>query len=364
MSEWIANRDALSNWFGARPATRVIGVDTEFMRTDTFLAKLALVQVNVDGAIALIDAPAIDAPTAFTERLSNPHALCVMHSASEDLEAFAGILPNGPAELFDTQIAAAMAGLGYGLSYQKLVATLLGIDIPKAETRSDWLQRPLTASQIEYAAQDVVHLPSLHDQLAEKLATLGRSEWLTEDCRRLVARVCMATPDPQPQRAFRTAFDWPREQQVRLRRLLLWREAAARRLDKPRPWLLDDARALNLAADPPHDANDLFERTKGLRALRTPQRNELLELLRTHQASDDQELAPIPPPLDSPQKRALTAMKDIVAKIAEQLNIPEGLLCARRHLEAFVTDRTWPAALEGWRTPLLRDALTAKLPSA
>ncbi|HEX6832599.1 MAG TPA: ribonuclease D [Rudaea sp.] len=362
MSEWIATREALARWMESRNAA-VLGIDTEFMRTDTFLARLALVQINIGGDAALIDAPAIDAPTALVERLSDPAVVSVMHSASEDLEALAAILPNGPANLFDTQIAAAMAGLGYGLSYQKLVAMLLGIDLPKAETRSDWLARPLSASQIEYAVQDVVHLPTLHEQLTQKLAALGRSEWLAEDCRRLVARVCLAAPDPQPQRAFRTAYDWPRDAQVRLRRILLWRESAARRYDKPRPWLLDDARVLQLALDPPPDDGALFERTKGLRAFRNTQRKEVFELLHAPIGADDEaDTAPIPPPFDSAQKRALAAMKQIVATIAEELQLPEGLLCPRRHLESFVTDRIWPAALEGWRSPLLREVLTSKLP--
>jgi len=123
-----------------RPATaaQLDRTRTEFMRTDTFRPKLALIQANVGGAIALLDAPAksgktrtISAPDALAARLRDPACLCVMHSASEDLEALAGIVPDGPAVLFDTQIAAAMTGLGAGLSYQKLVALLLTIDLPR-----------------------------------------------------------------------------------------------------------------------------------------------------------------------------------------------------------------------------------------
>jgi len=131
----------LAAWIAQQPPHSLIGLDTEFMRTDTFRPKLALIQANVGGAIALLDAPQIwkdpnnSAPDALAARLRDPACLCVMHSASEDLEALAGIVPDGPAVLFDTQIAAAMTGLGAGLSYQKLVALLLTIDLPKAETR-------------------------------------------------------------------------------------------------------------------------------------------------------------------------------------------------------------------------------------
>ena len=269
--------------------------------------------------------------------------------------------PDGPANLFDTQIAAAMAGLGFGLSYQKLVAALLGVDLPKAETRSDWLARPLSPSQLDYAAQDVEHLPTIHHQLDEKLGALGRREWLAEDCRRLVDRFCHPVSDLQPQRAFRTAADWPIEQRALLRRLLLWRESNARTLDKPRSWILDDAHALDFASQPPRDADELFERSKGLRALRGPQRTELLQLIQTPlEAGRSRHHADLRT-VHAQQKRAMQSMRDKITEIAQRENIPEGLLCSRRHMEALVTDRAWPAALEGWRKPLLFDALTPLL---
>jgi ribonuclease D len=371
VNEWIDAAPALQAWIAQQPPHNLIGLDTEFMRTDTFRPKLALIQANIGGAIALIDAPQIwNAPDdssgdALAARLRDPACLCVMHSASEDLEALAAVVPDGPAVLFDTQIAAAMTGLGAGLSYQKLVALLLTIDLPKAETRSDWLQRPLTPAQLEYAAQDVVHLPQLHALLAEKLAALGRSDWLAQDCRRLIERVCRAVPDTQPQRAFRGAADWPRESQALLRRVLLWRDASARTLDKPRPWILDDAHALNLSAQPPRDGNELFERSKGLRALRAAQRQELLAVLQAPLTAEELDItAPIPAALTGAEKRVLASMRDDVAAIAAKLEIPEGLLCPRRHLETLMSDRAWPAALEGWRKPLLHEVLMGRMAAA
>jgi len=357
--EWIDDEAALAAWTGSRPATEVIALYTEFMRTNTFRARLALVQVNSCGIVGLLDAPRLGTMESLGTQLRDPRRTCVMHGASEDLEALAPILPQGPATLFDTQIAAAMAGLGFGLSYQKLVAVLLGVDLPKAETRSDWLQRPLTPAQLDYAAQDVEHLLQVHELLADKLAALGRSAWLVEDCRRLVARVCNTAPDPQPQRALRSAAGWSREQQALLRRVLLWRESSARALDKPRPWILDDAHALSLVAQPPADADELFERSKGLRALRGAQRRELLEVLLSPLAPEELDVAPIPPQPTSAQKRQLAKLRDEVAAIAQRLDIPEGLLCPRRYLEALVYDGAWPAALDGWRKPLLHEALTS-----
>lgn len=359
--EWIDNEATLAAWMARQPTSDILGLDTEFMRTDTLRARLALVQVNLGGRIALFDAPTLRAHAALAARLRNSACVCVMHSASEDLEALAGIIAEGPANLFDTQIAAALVGLGPGLSYQKLVVALLGIDLPKAETRSDWLQRPLTAAQRDYAAQDVAHLPQIHALLTEKLSALGRSNWLAEDSRTLVDKVCRAEPDAQPQRAFPRAADWPRAAQALLRRVLLWREATARALDKPKPWILDDAHALDLVSKPPRDGVELFERCKGVRALRGPQRQELLGVLLAPLSAEESDIAPIPPPLTSAQKRMVSSLRDAVAGIAQALNLPDGTLCPRRHLEALVADGVWPAALEGWRKPLLHEVLMTTL---
>ncbi|HMM57829.1 MAG TPA: HRDC domain-containing protein [Rudaea sp.] len=363
MYDWISNEPDLAAWISAQPVASVIGLDTEFMRTDTFYARLALVQAGIGDRIGVIDAPALHEHAALAARLADPRTTCVMHSASEDLEALSTILPDGPANLFDTQIAAAMTGFGAGLSYQKLVAALIGVDLPKGETRSDWLKRPLTQSQLDYAAQDVEHLAQVHALLAQKLDALGRGEWLVEDSRRLVEKVCRAGPDPQPQRAYPRAFDWPREAQAMLRRVLLWREATARAIDKPRSWILDDARILDLAANPPRDGADLFERCKGLRALRGPQREELLGVLHAPLTAQDLDFTPIPPPLSGAQRRTVSGLRDAVAAIAQTLDIPDGLLCPRRHLETLVADGIWPSTLEGWRKPLLHDALMAYLPA-
>ena len=356
---WIDRGDELAELLsGARAGP--LALDTEFMRVDTYYPALALVQLNLRGRALLLDPLAVAGLGALAPRLAADDSPAVMHSASEDIEAL-GTVGVELAGLFDTQIAAAMAGLGLGLSYQKLVAALCGVDLPKAETRSDWLQRPLSPQQLEYAAQDVVHLPSLHAQLGEKLERLGRSAWHAEDCARMLERSRTREGDPQPQRGIKSAAEWPPEQQARLRRLLCWRDATARSANKPRPWLLDDARAVEFVLNPPRSSEELYERSRGLRALRGPLRTALLEEIQRPLAPEELDIAPIPPLPGPKEKRTLAAMKDAVARVAAELDLPEGLLCARRHLESLLFDKCWPTALEGWRKPLLHDALMAAL---
>ncbi|WP_199099915.1 ribonuclease D [Dyella sp. ASV21] len=359
----IDRREALQDWLAALPADASLGFDTEFMRRNTFYPQLALIQMGWNGRYALVDPTAFDIGDALQPLLGKGQAVTVMHSASEDLEALSPLLPHGPHHLFDTQIAAAFAGLGPGISYRALVAELAGAELDKGETRSDWLQRPLTPSQRAYATLDVVYLKPVHEQLAERLAQRNRTAWHAEDCERLKQRACYREGDPQPQRAFRSASDWSPEQRALLRRVLLWRDQTARALDRPRPWLLEDGAVMSLAQHRPASASELDQRTRGQRALRSPQRQELLDVLnRPVDAEEVAATAAIPEVPQGEAKRALSAMKDCVDRVATELDLPAGLLCPRKVLEEYVVTTQWPDFLEGWRHEVLHDPLTRLLP--
>lgn len=340
----------------------VVGLDTEFMRTNTFYPKLALIQAAVGGNTLLIDPLAFDSSAQLGPLLESVSTVCVMHSASEDMEAMADILPSGPARLFDTQIAAAMAGYGSGISYRALVESVCGVSLEKGETRSDWLCRPLSASQCKYAADDVVYLHALHEHLHQRLEQRGRLDWLAEDCARLTRRADKESRDPQPQLGLRAAAAWPEAQQALLRRLLLWREDTARAVDCPRPWLLDDKLALTLVAKPPETSPELFELVRGKRALRGAQRKQLLdELSRPVSAEEIEQTAPIQESPDRAERQLLKQLKHEVSEVAESLDLPAGLLCPRRLLEAVASQPHWPEELSGWRQALLEPRLAPLL---
>ncbi|MDO1527456.1 HRDC domain-containing protein [Fulvimonas sp. R45] len=363
-AEWIDQRSALERWLAELPPDASPGLDTEFMRRNTFHPQLALLQLGWNGRHALVDPLAFDLGDALRARLAAPGTTVVMHSAGEDLETLAPWLPDGPGTLFDTQLAAAFAGLGLGVSYRALVAELAGAELDKGETRSDWMQRPLTESQRSYATLDVVYLDTLHAQLAERLRQRGYADWHAEDCARLKQRASHREGEPQPQRGFRSAAEWPRAQQALLRRILLWRDRSARTLDRPRPWLLEDALALALAQQPPASLAELDQRGRGQRALRAPQRAELFDLLRV--PADDAEqaaTAPIPALPFGETKKAFAAMKQEVDRRAAELDLPPGLLCPRKALEEYAVTAEWPELLDGWRREVLHDALSALLPA-
>ncbi|MFK2876754.1 ribonuclease D [Rhodanobacter hydrolyticus] len=362
-ADWIADRATLQAWLDDVPTEAVVGLDTEFMRRDSFHPQLALLQLGCRGRHALVDPLAFAIDDALRPRLGNGDAVTVMHSAGEDLETLAPMLPDGPRMLFDTQIAAAFVGMGLGISYRALVAELCGDELDKGETRSDWMQRPLTASQRSYATLDVVYLESIHAQLAERLRQRERSDWFAEDCERLKRRASHRDGDPQPQRALRGAAEWSPEQQTLLRRVLLWRDRSARTLDRPRPWLLDDALAMSFAQQPPASLAELEQRGRGQRALRSAQRSELFALLREPlEAEEVATTQPIPAHPQGEAKKALGAMKTLVDERAAELELPAGLLCPRKVLEEYVVTAEWPDFLDGWRGQVLRERLPALLP--
>lgn len=362
-ASWIDQREALAAWLADLPVEAAVGLDTEFMRRNTFYPQLALLQLGWNGRYALVDPLAFDIGDTLQPLLHNDSATTVMHSASEDLETLAPLLPGGPGVLFDTQIAAAFVGLGLGISYRALVAELVGAELDKGETRSDWMQRPLTDSQRSYATLDVVYLKPVHEQLSERLAQRDRSAWHAEDCERLKRRASQREGDTQPQRGFRGAAEWPREQQALLRRILLWRDRSARTLDRPRPWLIEDALALDLAQHPAKNLADLDQRSRGQRALRSPQRAELFELLAPAISPEEIEAtAGIPAYPQGEAKKALAGMKELVDRRAGELDLPPGLLCPRKVLEEYVVTAEWPDFLEGWRRDVLHDTLPSLLP--
>lgn len=346
----------------AQPA--VIGLDTEFVRERTYWPHLALVQIalrDADGGVEvlLVDPLATGMADALRPLLLDPGTLKVMHSASEDLIALRHACGAVPQPLFDTQSAAALAGVGAGLGYQKLVEQVEGVRLDKGETRSDWLRRPLSDAQLQYAADDVRHLHALHDALDARLEALGRRDWLAQDCARMVANAIDDVPERWPHLPLRAAQFLDAAAQRRLLRLLRWRDLHARSSDRPRNWILDNELAVALARLPPADPAALRARLdaapKAPRKLAAP----LWEALGT--ALPDEAQAP-PVRVGEVDRQALRRLQDAVAEVSAELGLPDGVLASRRWLEHLLDGR-WPDALQGWRRDLLEPRLAPLLQS-
>lgn len=356
MHDWIDTPAALAALATHCAAQPRIGLDTEFMRVRTYWPELALVQVAHAGGVALVEpSRGLDlAPLAPVLVAATP--VLIMHSASEDLVALAPIARGALGGLFDTQVAAAFAGLGAGIGYQRLVADVLGIAIDKGETRSNWLARPLSADQLRYAEADVTHLLPLHDALVARLESRGMLAWCLEECGRLAAQAADPAPPRNAHWEFRNGWRWPLERQARLKRLLEWREEAARRVNRPRLWLFDNPTALALVESPPADTGALSARLSMQKAFPKREHAALLELLRAPLAAGEADVEPIPEPLRGDSERTFERLRDAVAARALALDLPPALLASRRVLEDLARTGGSLESLAGWRGAALSES--------
>jgi ribonuclease D len=361
LSLWIDTPQALSERLDRWSGQPLVALDTEFIRERTYYPQLALVQLAVPGDILLVDplVPGMDA--ALRPLLVDPAVTKLMHSASEDLQALQRGCAALPAPLFDTQVAAALVGLGAGLGYQKLVEQVTGVALAKGETRSDWLRRPLSESQHEYAADDVRHLHAVHALLDAKLHERGRHAWLYADAERALANAADESEEPWPHLALRSAQGLDAEAQARLCRILRWRDLEARRSDKPKSWIIDNELAVALARRPPADPREFNAVLDRHPKAPRKSRGALYDVVNAPLSAED--LAVPLLKADLLDKQKIRAMQDAVAAVAEAQGLPEGLLCARRHLEALLEGRGWPPALAGWRRELLEPVLAPLIPA-
>ncbi len=353
---WIDDPDTLRAHLQHPPAW--VGLDTEFVRERTYWPQLALVQMAIGDEILLIDPLAPGIAEALRPLLANPAVLKVMHSASEDLVALShdcGVLP---APLFDTQIAAALCGIGGGMGYLRLVQEITGVTLAKGETRSDWLRRPLSDSQLEYAADDVVHLGAIYRELDSRLHALNRRGWLDQDGARMLAN---ATEEGErwPHLSMRSAQFLEPEAQLRLLRLLRWRDTQARGSDKPRSWILDNELASQLARTPPADRVQLQAQLEAHPKAPRKLGDAIWQALTT--ALADEAEAPLARNASSDDKSALKRLQDAVSARSTELGLPDGILASRRYLEALQETGNWPAALAGWRRTELEPLLSPLL---
>ena len=340
----------------------VVGLDTEFVRTNTFFHKLGLIQVSDGRTSWLVDPVAVGDLSPLTEVFRSP-GVKVIHSASEDIEVFYRFLGALPEPLFDTQIAGAFAGAGAFLSYQKLVALYLGIELAKEETRTDWMARPLSPAQLAYAAADVAFLIPLHERLRRDLESLGRLSWAVEDSAALLDTSRFEEDAETAYLRVKGAGRLDRRQLAVLRTLAAWREREARRRDLPRSFVLKEDLLLALATRRPKEAEDL----RRLPALDPRQASRdgavWLQLIEEAEGLPEAELPPrIAGKPFSPAARALeNRLRERVREKAASLGLAPEILAPRRILDALLRltagKSRLPRELQGWRREVIGEEL-------
>lgn len=347
----------------------MLAVDTEFVRERTFYPRLALIQISDGKLTGLVDPIALKDLAPFIELIESRSIIKVFHSASEDIETLFHHFGTVPRPILDTQVAAAFCGFGLAVGYQALVEEVLGTRLHKGETRSDWLARPLSAAQIAYAADDVEPLYRLAHALQDRLRELDRLDWAREESEMLLdVERFDANLDGALHRIRGRRQLAPRQLEA-LRRLVAWREEEARRRDIPRNFVVRSNALLKLARDQP-DSIEGLGRIEGI-GKRSLKRygDTWMDLL--HQARGvPRESLPkrqVPVPLQR-RRQVENAVRQVVARVASNLDLPAPLVASRRMIEELATvlvhdHPELPAHFNGWRREVLGDQLMSQLHS-
>lgn len=341
-----------------------VAMDTEFVRTETYFPIAGLIQIGDGQQAYLIDPLTITDWSPLIALLECPTVVKVLHACSEDLEVFQHLCGALPSPLFDTQIAAAYLGMDFSMSYSRLVSALLNIELSKEETRSDWLQRPLSARQLQYAVDDTLHLAQIYQILAQRLEAAELTDWLLEDTAELITN---ARAVPEPDEAYRRIKQaWrlkPAELAV-LQVLCSWRERAARQRDVARNRLLRETTLCPLAQRQP-DTLVQLSRMENMHPRTVRHDGEtILELIGIgQQVPEAQWPETLPEPLPADANRLSKLLRKVGQRHAERLGMANELMLRKKVLEAMVRTGypcgpySLPDELNGWRRALMGEEL-------
>jgi ribonuclease D len=356
-----------------------LGIDTEFMSEGRYRALLCLVQIAVDGpdpgpdpahsddpTILLIDSLTDVDVSPLARLLGDPDVEVVLHAGRQDVAILRRAWNTELNNIFDTQIAAGFAGQSAQSGYGNLLGSVLGLRVAKTASYTRWDQRPLTDEQLGYAAEDVLHLLALADEIRSRLERSGRVAWAREECRRLEYATDQRDPWTAWERLPRSGQLDPRARAV-ARELAAWREQTASDVDRPVGSVLGDPALVELAKRKPTNVAGL-EQIRGLHPPVIKRRGDaiLAAIARGREAE--------PIPRDEPRGRSepsdapvISLLEALLRTRALEADLAYELIASRAELEQIVgaSRRGEPEpsvrTLTGWRSELVGDDLRTVL---
>jgi ribonuclease D len=351
----VTDSAALSSLVAEVAREDYYGFDTEFHTERTYVPDLALIQMCWADRVALIDPLAVD-PAPLAEVFGGP-GIAVAHAASQDLDVLMAACGVVPATVFDTQIVAGFLGMSTP-SLARLVDKILGVPLPKADRLSDWLERPMSDRQVDYAVSDVAHLLALRTALTDRLRALGRLDWALSECDQVLTD---RTPARVPEEAWWKLGDirgMSRRSRAVAQEVAAWRERTAAATNRPRRQVLSDLGLLAISQRPPHSADEL-RRSRGVdgRHLAQGRAAEILRAIhRGLELPADQIRMPSASREAQAPAAAVAICTAVVRQIAEDLEFDQSLLATRADISELLCDE--PSRLDmGWRRAIVGDPL-------
>jgi ribonuclease D len=351
---WVDNDAALARLVAALGDASLAAVDTEFVREKTYFPQLCLIQIAAGDEVACIDCLAnLDLEPLYA-RLFDANFTWVLHSASQDLEVIFQRTGRMPPRLIDTQVAAAFTGYPPQVGLEGLLQRALGVELGESFARTDWSRRPLPEPALRYALDDVRYLLAAWDKLDAELRRLGRREWLTEDCSRMLEDEPVANTTSVWSR-LKGVHALPFASQCAALALVRWRETAAQTSDRPRRWLLADEVLLDIAAALPTDAAALGTLAPSKFMVRSAP--ALLAALASRAHAEVQAVVRANAAQVAPDKATVKSLQERVRQRAAVLGIEPELLATRRDLAALALGNPPEHLRTGWRAQELAPLL-------
>ncbi len=342
----------------------VIYLDTEFVGEGRYYPEVGAIQVASESCAALIDPLALRDLTPLFDLLLAHNIEKVFHAGRQDLAIFFTMMERPVAPIFDLQIAAALLGYEEQISLSNLVHRVTGRSLRKTHAFTDWLRRPLTDKQVEYALEDVRCLPAVYKYLVQELDSRGRLKWAREEFHEL-ARASRFTP-ANPRELFRQIRGVERlqgEELSRLRELTAWREETARELNIPVPRICLDAVLIELARRPPETIAALLE-VRGLRSDQVRRFGRgMLEALGRSVGKTHPPRVTRPPSLPQDMEPTVDFLVLCLRSLCAEKQLAPGLVANRADLTNVVLygDKAQVPLLRGWRQKAAGEALLATL---
>lgn len=348
----------------------ILAIDTEFMRRRTLYPEVALIQVFDGEHLALIDPLAELSLFDFWEILKDPAVLKVLHSPSEDIEVFQKYAGFVPAPLFDTQFALQLLGEGNCMGFALMVKELLGIEIDKSESRTNWLQRPLTKKQLDYAAADTFHLLPCYELIIERINKAELFDIVINESELIANKRAFQTPDELLYKDIKNAWQLKPHELAVLKELAVWRRNKAIRKNLALNFVLKEHNMTEIAKRGPSSLNSLRQ-IPGVESMEVNRSGvEILKCIETAKATPEELHPPVLKRLiDFPSyKKVAKDIKQKVTKVAKEHNIPEDVMASKKQINQLIS-WNWkltdvqkqkhikPDLLSSWRYSYVKETL-------
>lgn len=335
-------------------------IDTEFLRERTYWAKLCLVQIATADEVVIIDPLMMKSVSALGELLDDSNVQKIFHACSQDVEILyheTGVVAH---PIFDTQVAAALLGKSQQASYASLVSSYCKVDLPKKDSFTDWSRRPLSDSQVEYAANDVTYLPEIYHQMVDALKSKGRTSWLKDAFSALENPKRYEVDPYERYRKLKRSNQLNARQLAAAREFAAWREERAQHNNVPRKWIVSDEQIVEACRREPESLDDLYM-VRGMReSLRPRDARVVLSRIKRGMSLPESEL----PKVGSSGRNEVNVdivvdlMSALVAKRSRENGIAVQTLAPHAELMKLARFHDDDCELlEGWRRKIIGEEL-------